>query len=531
MMPLATLRRGVEEVVGTTAALEHLEHVLGSATFQRSPAQARLLRYLCAKVLNGEQGDLKESTIAIEVFDRKSSFDQVSDSIVRVEAHRLRKRLEKYYETEGAADPLRIHLAVGAYVPQFLTAEESQECPACPASASNGNGHSTDSAAVLDDKPFPAGKALLLVLALVAIGALGYMILSDRGAEARRPVRAPVASLPSVGAAAGLVDSVRILAGYPNPVYVDRFGVEWLGDRFFNGGTVKKNSAPFARETLPVIRRAPDPGWFLYERAGNFQYDIPLKPGVYELRLHFAETTYGPSTIVGQGENSRTFNLVINGRLAAERFDPFVNAGDGHTATALVFRDIRPAPDGQLHLMFHTTMAAAAVNAIEITPGSEGKLLPIRMVAGDRPYLDSQGNRWETDRYVLNGRIAPHDLNVKETSDPGLYLHERYGHFSYEIPVAKGTRYTVRLHFAETYYGTSNPGTAGRGSRIFNVYCNGREVLHNYDILKAAGGENLARVETFRSIAPSPQGSIKLYFEPVVNYASVRALEIIDEGR
>jgi len=62
---------------------------------------------------------VKEYSIALEVFGRKDSFDQDNDSIVRVEANRLRKRLAEYYAGEGAGHALRIVIPVGQYVPIF----------------------------------------------------------------------------------------------------------------------------------------------------------------------------------------------------------------------------------------------------------------------------------------------------------------------------------------------------------------------------------------------------------------------------
>jgi len=93
--------------------------VLHSPLFARSPALSRLLSYLCEKTFAGETDQIKEYSVAVDVFDRGDSFDQDSDSIVRVEANRLRKRLSEYYARDGAAHVLHISIPVGQYVPQF----------------------------------------------------------------------------------------------------------------------------------------------------------------------------------------------------------------------------------------------------------------------------------------------------------------------------------------------------------------------------------------------------------------------------
>jgi len=69
-----------------------LEAVLASGIFHRAPNLAQLLTYVCAKYFEGSGEHIKEYNIAVDALGRPSDFDQKRDSIVRVEAHRLRKR-------------------------------------------------------------------------------------------------------------------------------------------------------------------------------------------------------------------------------------------------------------------------------------------------------------------------------------------------------------------------------------------------------------------------------------------------------
>ena len=85
------------ETVEMAPQRAELETVLRSPEFVRAPRLAHLLSYLCEKLFAGEANQIKEYSIALEVFNRGASFDQDSDSIVRVEANRLRKRLAEYY--------------------------------------------------------------------------------------------------------------------------------------------------------------------------------------------------------------------------------------------------------------------------------------------------------------------------------------------------------------------------------------------------------------------------------------------------
>ena len=94
-----------------------LSAVLESREFQRSPALARLLKYLCEKTFQGKIHEIKEFSIATEVFGKDQNFGDRRDSLVRVEVSRLRRRLQHYYETEGADHGLRIMIRAGAYRP------------------------------------------------------------------------------------------------------------------------------------------------------------------------------------------------------------------------------------------------------------------------------------------------------------------------------------------------------------------------------------------------------------------------------
>ena len=94
--------------------------VLTSGTFENNPQLANLLRYICERHFDGDTGAIKEYSIATDVFGRSQSFDQATDSIVRVEAFRLRKKLREFYEGEGADQPIEIVVATGHYRPQFI---------------------------------------------------------------------------------------------------------------------------------------------------------------------------------------------------------------------------------------------------------------------------------------------------------------------------------------------------------------------------------------------------------------------------
>jgi adenylate cyclase len=102
-----------------TAVRSQLERILASASFATAGRHSRLLRYVVERTLAGEGDQLKEYVLGTEVFDRADSYDPRLDSIVRVEARRLRSRLDEYYQADGINDAIVITIPRGNYVPVF----------------------------------------------------------------------------------------------------------------------------------------------------------------------------------------------------------------------------------------------------------------------------------------------------------------------------------------------------------------------------------------------------------------------------
>jgi hypothetical protein len=91
-----------------------------AAALGNSSRLLRLITYIGEKYFQGKTDKLHEYDIATEVFGRsKDTFNAGEDAIVRVEAHRLRKRLTEYYAGEGKDHPIHLSIPPGAYVPVF----------------------------------------------------------------------------------------------------------------------------------------------------------------------------------------------------------------------------------------------------------------------------------------------------------------------------------------------------------------------------------------------------------------------------
>lgn len=106
-----------------------LHKVLNSPEFNSVVQLRSFLNYVVTKAVEDRPDEIKGYTIAVEALGRDASFDPVSDPIVRVEAARLRRRLEKYYAGSGAADPLMIEIPKGTYAPQFTWRSGSAIAP------------------------------------------------------------------------------------------------------------------------------------------------------------------------------------------------------------------------------------------------------------------------------------------------------------------------------------------------------------------------------------------------------------------
>ncbi len=96
-----------------------VERMIASTVFASSPQLAAFLRFVVDAVLHGRADRLKGYVIGVEVLRRDKNFDPQIDPIVRVEATRLRRAIERYYAGPGASDPIIIDLPRGGYVPHF----------------------------------------------------------------------------------------------------------------------------------------------------------------------------------------------------------------------------------------------------------------------------------------------------------------------------------------------------------------------------------------------------------------------------
>ncbi len=106
-----------------------IDRVMASKHFAHAPMKQKFLRLICDFHLAGRGAELNEYLIGREVFDRDNSYNPATDPIVRVGAHGVREKLERYYQKEGANDEIRIEIPIGNYEPAFVRIGQPQNLP------------------------------------------------------------------------------------------------------------------------------------------------------------------------------------------------------------------------------------------------------------------------------------------------------------------------------------------------------------------------------------------------------------------
>ncbi len=310
---------------------------------------------------------------------------------------------------------------------------------------------------------------------------------------------------------------VRIRCGSTTD-YSDACGNVWSRDRFFAGGKPHATQAHIAGA-------APTPEDETLYQAGrtgeDFCYAIPVSPGLYSLRLKFAETEYDTFF-------QRPLNVTINGRTVLRNFDICQAAGGRNRAREETFHYLVPDADGNLTVRLCggwdrvQTTSKAIVQAIEILPELKSRL---RInVGSDTEFVDWSGSIWSSDVDLASGQPMRSDAAVSQTSptlyDQELYRTARTGRrLTYDIPVSPGL-YTVQLKLAELWLTEA-------GKRPMNITIGGRLVRESWDLAQAAG--QLAMAADFRvdDVAPDKDGRIRIVLDAVgENEAILQGIEI-----
>lgn len=203
------------------AVRETLERLLASETFGRSERARKLIRYLVEREQAGEADRLKGFSIAMDVFGKDGDFDPSTDAVVRVQAGRLRELLQQYFANEGIAEPVRIAIPRGGYVPAYElnairlpeAAKPAEQAPAAapaehPSAAEGAVAPAAPLAPAAAPVPSVVRHLRFFWMAIgVVIAMLGVLILRQGGAVLAG------GNLPATFESPGLTSSIA-----PSPV-------------------------------------------------------------------------------------------------------------------------------------------------------------------------------------------------------------------------------------------------------------------------------------------------------------------------
>jgi hypothetical protein len=306
---------------------------------------------------------------------------------------------------------------------------------------------------------------------------------------------------------------VRILCGTRKP-YTDRAGGVWSSDRFFEGGHIATSKSE--------IHSADDPALYRRSRCGSdFSYAIPVRTGLYAVRLKFAEPEYERSF-------ARPFNVEINGREMLRNFDICQDARGWRKAHDRVFRYVVPNADGNIVLHFTggtepwQETDEAIVQAIEVLPEST---TTVRInCGGEADFVDWNSFVWSADREFAGGEAIRSASPVAQASptlyDQALYHTARSGReVSYTLSLPPAL-YTVHLKFAELWL-------AEPGKRPMDIEINGRTVWASWDPGTEAGQAGMACDLRELNVAPDKNGKITILVRAAgENDAILQAIEV-----
>jgi adenylate cyclase len=159
-----------QSAIEPAAVQAALMRILASPDFDAPERNRRFLRYVVEETLAGRGKRIKAYGIAVAVFDRDDSFDPQSDPIVRIEAGRLRRSLERYYFLSGQSDPIQIEIPKGAYVPTFRRLPDT---PSLAAPEPQDRGVLPRNGRLRLVWPSPrAARALVLIAVIIGLGGL-----------------------------------------------------------------------------------------------------------------------------------------------------------------------------------------------------------------------------------------------------------------------------------------------------------------------------------------------------------------------
>ena len=321
----------------------------------------------------------------------------------------------------------------------------------------------------------------------------------DQGANPADDVVAwmpAIHALPADAPTAAPESVVRIACGRATGL-IGADGNRWDADLLGQGGTTYTSEHAVEGTTNPSLMQAGRVG-------AAIRYAIPVPPGLYAVRLHWAET-------LCRQLGDRVFHVDINGRRILRDFDVLQAAQGANRAWDEVFRYQVPDTEGRIvvdllgsrHPLSTTT--EAFISAIEVLPESG---VQTRISCGaDRDWIDWSGQIWTADGRTRNDEVL-HSTRMVEQANPtlldqGLYQSARTGpDFTCRLPLPPGL-YSVHLLIAELWQ--EKPG-----QRPMDIWINDQALVTAWDPATHAGAVGRAADLRLDNVAPAANGCITI---------------------
>ncbi|MEX2512307.1 MAG: malectin domain-containing carbohydrate-binding protein [Cyclobacteriaceae bacterium] len=297
---------------------------------------------------------------------------------------------------------------------------------------------------------------------------------------------------------------------------VDYEGNNYLGDR--KHWDIVSVGESFTNTALSTV--------LLYqsERFGEYlNYRVPVPNGNYTVVTHHAETWFGKPGGGNEGPGKRIFDILIEGKVVKADLDFYVeNENDPFDLT---FENIEVV-DGELNLDLIAAVNNASISGFSIVNEGELGRLPVAdahlaVNAGSNDSVDYLEETFEGENGSGVSFTSSGVYSINST-DPELFLTERFGtDFTYSVPVKNGT-YTVKTYHNELWYGKSGPA-GGAGKRIYSIYLEGELVKNNFDIFVENNNEPTAL--TFENVDVT-DGILQIRLKASTNNASLTGFSI-----
>ncbi|MFN7947542.1 MAG: hypothetical protein U0Z53_19490 [Blastocatellia bacterium] len=369
-----------------------LERILRSRHFVHAPKKQKFIQLICDFYLNGRAGELNEYLIGREVFERDDRYNPAADPIVRVGAHDVRKKLELYYQNEGAQDAIRLIIPVGSYEPTFVRTcvHENPEAIEVVPGGENHEVLSPDPVSPATEQsgsdPVSERRWLWLALAGSAVLLLSVIILAVNNRSLRQQLDQSAARLAAERSQYGAVWEPFLKNNTPTMLILSNPTVH----RPVNGADPEVL-------TKKGIRLSPEQAGVLTSAAGNrlpFRADQPVQLipafdmytgigeaiGIYRLSglLHQA----GERTILRQSrsigpDDLKSYDVILLGSVYANQWSKPLSVRENFVYTSrTTIENLNPLPgeEREYRAVFNQTTGSLLEDyaLITVTPGFSG---------------------------------------------------------------------------------------------------------------------------------------------------------------